>query len=419
MKILHISTFDRGGAATACLRLHHSLQKNGVGSKVLVLKASRNNSGIFQFTKRTPRFRARINRLLYVFQLRVHPYRSNRQSFQEDVKCRLPSGVEYFSFPDSEFDITTSQFYKDADIIHLHWVSGFLDYPSFFKKNQKPVIWTLHDMEPFQGGVHYEEKFFGLDELGRPKPFFIPKELERLIEDNIRIKTGSLEGIKNVTIVAPSRWLMHTSKNSLLFNRFNHYHIPYGLNTQLFQPRDKNFSKALLDIPSGIPCLLFVADKIETYRKGFEFLRLALEGFEQGSFILCAIGSNETRFMNTNMRLVGRIEDERLMSVVYSAADAFIIPSIEDNLPNTVLESLLCGTPVIGFRTGGIPDMINDGFNGLLCDNLSVNSLRETIARFLDRHEAFNAEHIRANAVSKYDEGVQAKSYTHLYNQLV
>ena len=116
---------------------------------------------------------------------------------------------------------------------------------------------------------------------------------------------------------------------------------------------------------------------------------------------------------------LGAINHELLMSVVYSAADVFVIPSLMDNLPNTVLESIMCGTPVIGFPVGGIPDMIKDGVNGYLTDEISVGALKSVIEKFLEDPEAFNRDMIRQDAVRRYDLSVQAKAYIDLFSSIL
>jgi glycosyltransferase involved in cell wall biosynthesis len=120
-----------------------------------------------------------------------------------------------------------------------------------------------------------------------------------------------------------------------------------------------------------------------------------------------------------NIKELGAISDERLMSIVYSAADVFIIPSLMDNLPNTVLEALMCGTPVIGFPIGGIPDMLQNGFNGLVTSEVNSLSLCETIEIFLKTKDSFNRDEIRNNALSKYSYHIQAKNYLKLYKSIL
>ncbi|MBA4058356.1 MAG: hypothetical protein C0490_26800 [Marivirga sp.] len=161
-----------------------------------------------------------------------------------------------------------------------------------------------------------------------------------------------------------------------------------------------------------------MADNVGNHRKGFAFLQRAFELLDMDNITLCAIGLKGIELGQKNVRLLGRIEDERLMSVAYAAADAFIIPSVEDNLPNTVLESLLCGTPVIGFPVGGIAEMIQDGRNGLLCNEISAGSLKDTISKFLRSEGGFNRAMIREQAVEKYNLSRQANAYIEIYNRI-
>lgn len=420
MKVLHVSTFDRGGAATACIRLHEGLMQYGVDSRVLVYKRSKNYASVFEFgsSRTTSASERRARRALHLLGLHPDPVKSRDEIFKERFRQRLPPQTEYFSFPDSSFDITESALYKDADIIHLHWVSGFLDYASFFLKNKKATVWTLHDMEPFQGGFHYNGRFLGIDDEGKPSEFPMPADVMSIVSRNLEIKLKSFFSVRNLTLVAPSTWLKNASSNSKLFGRFKHHCIPYGVNSSVFIPRNKQYSKEVFGFPEDRLCFLFVSDDVSTSRKGFRFLQEALADVDSNKIFLCAVGTNTVDFFASNV-CVGRIEDERLMSILYSAADAFVIPSLEDNFPNTVLEALMCGTPVIGFPTGGIPDMIKDGFNGYLCSEISVQSLRGSLFKFLQSPDIFKAADIRQDAVCRYDQSVQAKAYISLYEEIL
>ena len=133
---------------------------------------------------------------------------------------------------------------------------------------------------------------------------------------------------------------------------------------------------------------------------------------------LCAIGAKNADSNGGGIVELGSITDERLMSVAYSAADVFVIPSIEDNLPNTIIESLLCGTPVIGFPTGGVPEMIEHGKNGLLCEQISPDALGEGIKNFLEAPSKFERDIIRKDALRKYDSTIQLDTYRRIYEEL-
>jgi glycosyltransferase involved in cell wall biosynthesis len=424
MKILIVNTYDRGGAANACKRLHLGLLLVGMASKVL-LKFKQNNWLDSSCFKQPPKklsnvvkIKNKVKRILKEFKL-YNPKQVQNNVEQEFLKRRR-IGLEMFSFPNSGLDITTSKIYKEADIINLHWVANFLDFTSFFEKNKKPVVWTLHDMNPFSGGEHYKEVFLGIDELGFPISRILSDEEKRVAKENTEIKKQALSKFHNLTIVAPSEWLAEEARRSKVFKHYPVLCIPYGLDAELYAPRDKNYSRELLGIQKDKKVILFVADSISNNRKGFIFLKRAFEQLAVTNLVLCAIGNKNSNLESLNDIIeLGPIYDERLMSIAYSAADVFVVPSLMDNFPNTVLESLMCGTPVIGFPVGGIPDMIQDGENGFLTEDISVSSLKKTLTKFLKTSEAFDKNKIRETALKKYDQKKQVISYVKLFDNIL
>lgn len=424
MKIVIVNTYDRGGAANSCKRLHLGLLLAGITSSILLRFKQNNwsNSVCFKQPQKKLSLSVKtVNKLKRILkELKLNSdkdlSKNNEALF---IKNRI-QGLEMFSFPNSDFDINQSEIYKEADIVNLHWVANFLDYKTFFELNKKPVVWTLHDMNPFTGGEHYEETYLGIDELGFPIKRLKSKEEKLFDKKNLKIKMKALSNVANLTIVTPSEWLAEEARKSEVFKGRPVLCIPYGLDSEVFSPRDKNYSRELLNIPIDKKVLLFVADSIDNNRKGFAFLKKAFEQLLDSSLILCAIGNKNTELESiANILELGTINDERLMSVVYSAADVFVIPSLMDNLPNTVLESLMCGTPVIGFPVGGIPDMIQDGVNGFITEEMSVNSLVETLIKFLNNPTCFNEVEIRNNAIIKYDQKVQSKKYIDLFAKIL
>ena len=223
-----------------------------------------------------------------------------------------------------------------------------------------------------------------------------------------------------MTIVAPSTWLAKEAEKSEAFQNRQVHCIPYGLNPEIFKPRDRNYSRELLNIPKSKKVILFVADSISNHRKGFQYLKKAFEKMDSEGLVLCAIGNKNGALTSlNNIQELGHIYDERLMSIAYSAADVFVIPSLMDNLPNTVLESLMCGTPVVGFPVGGITDMVQPGINGLLAKEISTDALYETLSTFLNTIDTFDCDKIRKDAVNKYDLEVQANSYIELFESIL
>ena len=422
MKVLIVNTYDKGGAANACLRLHEGLLQEAIHSKVLLKLKEKSLPKTNQFQQnQSSKSKLQIIKEKGLLFLRVmgilnKPKQSQEQQF---LRHREP-GLELFSFPNSNFDITSSPLYQEADIINLHWVANFLDYESFFSKNTKPVVWTLHDMNPFTGGEHYQETFLGMNASGNPNKRRISESEKRIFKKNLSVKVKAIQSTPNISVVAPSEWLCMEAQNSKVFNSKPVYCIPYGINSEIFKPRDKNFSRAILNIPKDKKVILFVADSITNHRKGYAYLNQALNFLQDDDVVLCAVGSKKTALESAkNIIELGAIYDERLMSMVYSAADVFVIPSLMDNLPNTVLESLMCGTPVIGFPVGGITDMVQDGDNGLLTKTITSTALLDSIQMFLESMDTFNRERIRENALKKYDLKVQADAYIKLFNTIL
>ena len=421
MKVLLVNSYDNGGAAKACIRLHKALLNQNVESKLLFKNKQKYLPFSEEFktipTQKIKAFRIKIKirRILSELKLlKVKPPKKNIFSQRRDKRLDL------FSYPNTTFDITTAKLYKEADIINLHWVADFLDFETFFKKNTKPVIWTLHDMNPFSGGEHYTEKYLGIDSKGLPIERVVTELEKKIFLKNIELKIEALAGVSNINIVVLCNWMYQEVKKSRVFKKYPITLIPNGIDTTIFKPVDKIFSRNLLNIPLDKKVVLFVSDNLNNNRKGFVFLKKAMDQLNSNDLLLCSVGKSDSEFVkNNNVLDLGAIYDERLMSLVYNAADVFIIPSLMDNLPNTVVESLLCGTPVIGFPVGGISDLIINGENGLLTEDISVKSLLNSIKQFFKEEINFNREKISKNASHKYKQSDQAKAYVNLYTNIL
>jgi glycosyltransferase involved in cell wall biosynthesis len=198
--------------------------------------------------------------------------------------------------------------------------------------------------------------------------------------------------------------------------------IPYGLDNDVFQPRERHVARDVLGIPFNASVVLFVADFAGSYRKGFHILVPALSDLEaeRQVFLLC-LGQNPPaelkRFPHAHFE---DITNDRMLSFVYSAADVFVAPSLADNLPNTVLESMACGTPVVAFDVGGLPEMVRPGITGLLAPAGDAVKLKEAILCLLEDsgRRAEMAANCRRIALAEYDLAIQAKRYIQLYGEL-
>jgi len=396
MKVLHINTHLRGGAAKACVRLHEGLLEIGVDSKVLVLENVKTD---------VPEVYSYVNF-----------YKNPIQKARKKLAARLagrrrrsklmtyPKVSDGFYFTDSPFDITQNPLYQEADIIHLHWVNDFLDYPSFFTKNKKPLVWTMHDMSPFSGGNAFEKNF----------PF---EAYEKLIRPQIELKKTWYKN-QNMTIVTPSEWMSKKAAQSETLEGITIHPIPYCLNINKFKAVEKDEARTSLRLPYDSTIVLFVADSVSSERKGIDLFLEAMRTLYVNNLLLLVVGNSwEAPEKIPPHRYFGTVQSEEKMSLIYSAADVFVIPSREDNFPNTVLESLCCGTPVVGFEVGGIPEQIEHGKNGALCPVIDPFQLKTTILELLKTD--INREAISAEAQKKYANSIQAKRMKTLYDSLL
>lgn len=418
LKILHINTYDQGGAAIAAIRLHKALLSEGVDSSILFLERTKRNIPnsyyYIDYAKTNRRFfRRQIHKLRKIIWPESEKKYLNRIKLNNRVE-----GFDFFSFNPCDPDISTQEICLQADVIHLHWTAGFVDYKTL-KKIEKPVVWTLHDMNPFTGGCHYSsncEKF--INEC-RNCP-----QLEGTINPNSALadqnyKEQYLHGLSAV-ITAPSGWMGNLSSVSRLFRKFKTIHIPNSIDIEIFKPREKDFCRNVFDLPSDKRIILFISENTADLRKGFNLLVEALNLINRQDLHLCAIGENRQPTPHKQaISYLGNMYDERLISLAYSAADVVILPSLEDNLPNVMLESLACGTPIIAFPTGGIKETITPGSNGLLAKEINSDSLAETIKEFFDGNYLFDHYDISRAAQNIFAPSKQAIEYFAIYKELI
>ncbi len=388
MKVLHVCTSDTGGAFQAAYNLHLGLQGLGVESKMLVLYKYRKLSETSSFLEN----RNIIEQIRDSISSRIFSFKKRKKTAEFN---------SIFSFARSPYNVLRHPDVKQADVINLHWTSGFLDFPTFFSHVNKPVFWTLHDMHPFSGGFHYKS----LQELA----------MERLIAQNIRIKVKSIQNIKSkVTIVSPSKWLMEVSKASQPFITLPHYHIPYVVNHNYFQYKESSIARKTLKIFTQKKVILFIADNLNDKRKGLSIFLESLKLLDPNNIFLMIVGSGQITLPNESLEFkhFGYVDNLDQLSLIYSAADLFVIPSMEDNFPNTIIESLCCGTPVVGFDIGGCEAIINE-VNGMVSFDISKEGLAETINSSLS--QPFHRRNIAIQSQEEYGLSIQAEKYLKQY----
>lgn len=409
MKILIINTAEnKGGAAVACNRLHEALLQNGHDSKMLVRQKSSNDSTVFEFTN-SP-IRKKINLFFFFLELFI-------------LKFFKKEGVD-FSLPWFGPALHKHPLVKEADIIHLHWVqNSFLTLNCLNKlqKLGKPIVWTLHDMWAFTGGCHYNIECRKFEISCEHCPQLKNTSILDFSKSTFKSKQ-KLYSTKN-TIVAPSQWLANEAKSSYLLKNNPIHVIPYNINFDLFKPVNKISAKKSFGIDETKKIILFVSMNVEDHRKGFDYFKQSILELENNienwcnEYEVLAIGRNsDIKHFNTKIHYIGRLNDVEKISMAYAAADVFVAPSLQDNLPNTVIESLSCGTPVVAFNIGGMPDMIEHKENGYLASFKNSKSLSEGILHCLSNDMKDNC---RNKVLNSYSSIIISKKYIDLYKSCI
>ena len=422
MRIVQINTSDiRGGAARAAYRLHCALRQAGADSSMAVVQKSSTDPFVLAVE---PTNDAETEGESFFFLRAVQ---------EQYISChRTELSNTLFTFPYPGYDVAHLPTVAAADVVNLHWVA-FCQSPVTLRRLfdlEKPVVWTLHDMWPFTGGCHYAATCEGYrtDCAGCPQlaedPFDLPAAVLR---DKIELFRGA-----NLTIVTPSKWLAACARESRLFRGVRVEAIPNALETELYLPTPKREAKKALGIPADTVTLLFGAENAEERRKGFQELVAAIghcrenESFrtlaDQGKVRVICFGRADAALATLGLPTVslGYLTSDEQIARVYAAADIFVLPSLEDNLPNTMLEAMSCATPVIAFDVGGMPDLVTDGKTGLLVPPGDVRALGAAIASLVANPElrADMGRNCRALVTGQYDLKHQARNYLELYRDL-
>ena len=408
MKILHVSTSDvDGGAARAAYRIHKGLTSIDVDSKMLVRTKLERDPTVL--ANKTPL--AQLGSKLDALPLRQYP---NRDSTMFSPQW----------FPDS---VVSRVKQIDPDIVHLHWVcNGFLRIESL-AKFQKPIVWTLHDMWPLTGGCHYTKGCDRYQEGCGSCPQ-LSSTKQRDLSFRVWQRKKRIWPKLNLTLAAPSHWLAACIKSSPLFEGFRIEVIPTGIDAKRYKPIDKQVARVALGLPVDKRLILFGAGSTSgDPRKGFRHLLAALqklytdEWFEQLELVVFGESSAGSRPTAFKTHYMDRLRDDISLALVYASADLFVAPSVQDNLPNTVIEALACGTPCLAFNIGGMPDMIEHQENGYLAEPFDIADLARgiewTLADMTRHHRLSLSAHEKARKAFCLEE--RARQYSTLYSNLL
>jgi len=413
MRVSLVSTYDiEGGAARAAYRLYRGLNENGVTARLLVQEKCSDEFAIDGPASEAGRLLARLRRPLD--KLPVKLYRGRKRGLFSTAWLPTRMGSRLASWR--------------SDLIHLHWVTdGFMNIGAIGALDQ-PVVWTLHDMWAFTGGCHYDEGCGRYRESCGSCPALGSRRDHDLSSRVWKRKRRATIG-RNWTIVTPSRWLADRARESSLLHRARIEVIPNGLDLGLFRPLDKSFCRQLLGLPSDKKLVLFGAlGATSDQRKGFQYLVPALKTLSAGNgapnsagLVLGASEPETAPDVGLPMHYLGRLHDDTSLAVVYAAADVSVVPSIQENLANSVMESLACGTPVVAFDIGGMSDMVSHQKNGYLAKPFEAEDLAHGIQWVLadeTRREQLSRE-ARDKCEREFEISLIANRYTALYQDVL
>jgi len=369
----------QGGAGIQAKNVFQAMVEQGLPVRFLVLNQP---SGIIVgwdqplSLKKAVGLARKIWKLVYVVRTLL---RSTQSWFRTVKKDRFFNGIpltfDLVTVLQGTEDLSRHPWFEWADIVHLHWTAGFLADKQPWK--EKKWVVSLHDCFPFTGACHFPNDCLGFETgcdrcpqlEGARNPGISRSRFEQK-----RIGLAEADS-KHVILHAPSQWIANLASRSILLGRFPTKVLSHIYPTSIFRMMDQRASRDLFGLPQEKRLALFVAANVTNARKGAHLFSqiidpLLAEGWE---FVVVGGGAMSPR---PGLWQLGHIGDLRLLACAYNAADLFLSTSIQDNLPGTIGECQLCGTPVIGFATGGIPEMIEQGETGFLSDEVSLEGLK-------------------------------------------
>lgn len=415
MKVVHLSTTVSDASANT--RLHCALLEEGIDSTILTLEHSATMQNVYDIKRELcDKITSRIRNLI------------------EKVVRKKDAAKEWtsFSYGINGVDFSLNEHIRNADVIHLHWICSELSIKDIQKllRLGKPIVWTCHDSWAFTGGCHvrhgcsYYESGCGNCRMLQTPSFndvssLILKKKYRLWKEN------------NIVFVAPSNWMKESISRSALFGKNRIEVIPNGLDLKIFHPMNDSdiYVKLGCENPSDKINIMFCATDVETPYKGFQYVLELLDELLKTDLsyvekvvlhVVGAKGASCKGLDRFRCQYWGFVREPEKMAAIYNIADVLIYPSLDDNLPGVVMESLACATPVVSFDTGGISDMVEHKRNGYLARQKDAGELLKGLLWVLENNQNNILGQVAASGVrEKYSGTVIARKHIDLYKTLL
>jgi len=418
MKVLLVGKSTHiGGAAIASYRLMETLRESGLDVKMLVQDGGEDDADVFSTTRSMPKrwsnfTRFVMERLLFL-----------RHEKNKEVRF-------LFSMANTGERLIRNKLIKEADIIHLHWINaGFLSLASLKELLDlgKPVVWTFHDMWAITGGCHYAlscERY----KQSCGDCLYLKKPGKKDLSHRLWHKKSKVFMGRDITVITPSKWLETCVRESTMFGQMDVFTIHNPLDQTQFKPMDREVACRNLGLDPSKRYILFGAASVKSLYKGFSYFQEAVKLMCQDPEIVEGVeillfgktGEDFSKMFPVPFHNIAYVRSTQTMVELYNVAQLYVISSLQDNLPSTIIESMLCGTPVVGFRTGGIPDMISHLEDGYLAGHKDVTDLAEGMKWILsyDSYPALS-ELVRKAAVSRFSRKRSAEMHVELYKKLL
>ena len=416
MRVLIVNTSERiGGAAIVASRLMESLNNNGIKAKTLVKEKQTDRLGVVGLKKNWWGVWQFIWERIVIW--KENGFRKHNL-FAVDIA-------------NTGTDITAIPEFQGADIIHLHWINqGMLSLNDIRKilESGKPVVWTMHDMWPCTGICHHARECDKYHQECHHCPYIYKGGGKRDLSNQVFKKKKEIYQLAPLTFVTCSRWLKERASQSALLNGHTIVDIPNPINTGLFKPQNSLAARSRMGLPADKKLILFGSVKVTDKRKGIDYFiescKLLAEKHpklkEELGVVVYGKNSEQLKpLIPFQVFPLDFISTEKDLANVYNAVDLYVTPSLEENLPTTIMEAMACGVPCVGFNVGGIPEMIDHLHNGYIAEYKSVEDLANGIVWTLSESEYQTlSEEACRKAVSNYSESTVAKKYIDIYNKI-